>query len=314
MRFDRLTQSRHKLPMAYRPAPIEVFDQNLIRQHLGRAHAAGGRNFLVPSLAEELVDRLNFIKRDFGSALDVGTPTNELAATLSIALPKATVTRFSAISDPQSDDKVRRIVVAKEEINAVKGLYDLVVSALAFQCVNDLPGLLAQIRRALQPDGLLIGCMLGGQTLKELRQAFTAAELDVSGGASPRIAPFADMRDVGALLQRAGFALPVTDSDVLTVRYGSPVELMRDLRSMGAANALVHRNKKPLRREILMRAIDIYHRDFSDSDGRIRATFEVIWFSGWVPHESQQKPLKPGSASVRLADVLPARNYDSTPQ
>jgi hypothetical protein len=178
------------------------------------------------------------------------------------------------------------------------------VSLLALHAVNDLPGALVQIRRVLAPDGLFLACLLGGATLTELRQAFTEAEAEVEGGASPRVAPFADLRDLGALLQRAGFALPVTDVDTVVVRYADPLRLLRDLRAMGLSNPLAHRRKTPLRRATLLRAMQIYAKRFADPDGRVRATFELVWLSGWAPHESQQKPLRPGSARVRLADAL----------
>jgi SAM-dependent methyltransferase len=188
---------------------------------------------------------------------------------------------------------------------------DLVVSALALQFVNDLPGTLIQIRRALRPDGLLLAALTGGESLFELREAFALAEAEVEGGVSPRIAPFADLRDLGALLQRAGFALPVTDVDRITVRYASPLALMHDLRRMGAGNILFERRKKPLRRATLRRLADIYAERFADADGRIRATFDIVWLSGWAPHESQQQPLKPGSARTRLADALHTREVSA---
>ena len=175
------------------------------------------------------------------------------------------------------------------------------VSALALQFVNDLPGTLIQIRRALKPDGLFLAALIGGDSLTELRQAFAEAEAEVEGGVSPRVAPFADLRDLGALLQRAGFALPVTDVDRVTVRYASPLALMHDLRRMGATNALVERRRVPLRRATL--APDdrnLCRARFADADGRVRATFEIVWLSGWAPHESQQQPLAPGSAKTRL--------------
>jgi SAM-dependent methyltransferase len=185
------------------------------------------------------------------------------------------------------------------------------VSLLALQGVNDLPGALIQIRRALKPDGLLVAALLGGGSLAELRQAFAQAEGELEGGASPRVAPFADLRDLGGLLQRAGFALPVTDSDLFHVRYASPFGLMRDLRRMGLTNALNDRRKTPLRRATLLRAAEIYAERFADPDGRVRATFEIVWLSGWAPHESQQKPLRPGSAKMRLADALGAKSAPS---
>ena len=181
---------------------------------------------------------------------------------------------------------------------------DLVVSVLSLHLVNDLPGALAQIRRALKPDGLFLGALLGGETLNELRQSFFVAESELTGGASPRVAPFAELRTAGALLQRTGFALPVIDQDRRIVRYASALGLMRDLRAMGCANPLVERDRRPLRRDVLARAVAVYAERFADPDGRVRATFDVISLSGWAPHESQQQPLKPGSAKARLADAL----------
>jgi SAM-dependent methyltransferase len=173
------------------------------------------------------------------------------------------------------------------------------------------PGVLLQIRRALKPDGLFLAALFGGETLTELRQSFAAAESEIEGGVSPRVAPFADLRDLGGLLQRAGFALPVTDVDRLTVRYDSVFGLLRDLRRMGATNSLVARRRKPLRRATLRRMTEIYALQFADHDGRIRATFDIVWLSGWAPHPDQQQPLKPGSAKARLADALGVREISA---
>ena len=173
-----------------------------------------------------------------------------------------------------------------------------------FELAVDLGTPTDAVRRALKPDGLLLAALVGGDTLVELREAFAAAEVEIEGGVSPRVAPFADLRDLGALLQRAGFALPVTDLDRLSVRYASPFALMHDLRRMGATNALIERRRRPLKRATLARMAEIYCGRFADADGRIRATFEIVWLSGWAPHESQQQPLKPGSARARLADAL----------
>jgi len=161
-----------------------------------------------------------------------------------------------------------------------------------------------QIRRALRPDGLFIACLFGGETLTELRQSLAAAETELAGGIGPHVAPFADVRDLGALLQRAGFALPVTDVEKLTVRYSDPIALMRDLRAMGMTNPLVERGRAPLRRATLLRAGEIYAERFADADGRLRASFDLVWLTGWAPHASQQQPLRPGSAKTRLADAL----------
>lgn len=182
--------------------------------------------------------------------------------------------------------------------------FDLIVAPLTLQYVNDLPGALVQIRRCLQPDGLFVGGLFGGATLHELRGAWLEAEADLIGGASPRVAPFADVRDLGGLLQRAGFALPVVDADAVRVRYASPLALMQDLRWMGAGNVLADRRRVPVSRRLLMRAGDIYVERFADPDGRIPATFEMLVMTAWAPHESQQKPLQPGSAKQSLAEAL----------
>jgi SAM-dependent methyltransferase len=251
-------------------------------------------------------DRLTAIKRDFPRVLDLGTPSPILAQALAARMPQRLV-RAASIDEALADGPWEGLVVDHEALPFPPETFDLVVSALSLQFVNDLPGALVQIRRCLAPDGLFLACIAGGQTLHELRTVFTIAEEEITGGVSPRVAPFADLRDMGGLLQRAGFALPVTDVDSLTVRYDDVFALARDLRAMGATNALVQRSRKPLRRSILVRAAELYAQRFADADGRIRATFELVWLSGWAPHESQQKPLQPGSAKVRLADALGAK-------
>jgi hypothetical protein len=173
--------------------------------------------------------------------------------------------------------------------------------------VNDLPGALVQMRRALKDDGLLIAAMIGGETLTELRQSLTIAESELLGGTSPRVAPFVDVRALGGLAQRAGLALPVVDLDRAVVRYPDMLALFADLRAMGAANALYARSRKPLRREVLLRAAAVYADRFADPDGRLRVTVDLVWLAAWAPHESQPKPLEPGSATVRLADALKGR-------
>ena len=177
---------------------------------------------------------------------------------------------------------------------------DLAVSIYALHAVNDLPGALIQIRLALKPDGLVIAALAGGDTLFELRHALTVAESEILGGAAPRVAPFADVRTLGALLQRAGLALPVVDSDRVVARYADMFALIRDLRAFGATNALLSRDRRPVRRAVFLRAAEVYAKEFCDPDGRLRATFETFWISGWAPHVSQPQPLKPGSARMRL--------------
>jgi SAM-dependent methyltransferase len=276
-----------------------IFDRQLLRRRLARARTLGPATFLIERVAQELGERLSVVLRQFERAADLGTPTDAVLQTLAASGKVATV--ISA----------RNVAIDEEALPFADGSLDLATSALSLQFVNDLPGALIQIRRALKPDGLLLAALIGGETLTELRQSFAAAESEIEGGISPRVAPFADVRDVGGLLQRAGFALPVTDIERLTVRYGSPFGLMQDLRRMGATNALVERRRSPLRRSTLMRAIEIYAQRFSDGDGRVRATFEIVSLSGWAPHESQQQPLRPGSAKARLADALGAKEISA---
>lgn len=285
-----------------------VFDRALARRRLARALRAGYADFLLVRAAEDLAERLGAVLRPFDLALDVGTPTPEAARALLRDGRAGQVVRLSPVPEPGS------AYGDEERLPFAAGRFDLAVSLLALQGVNDLPGALVQIRRALKPDGLFMAALLGGATLTELRQAFTQAEAEVEGGASPRVAPFADLRDLGGLLQRAGFALPVADSEIVRVRYADPFALMRDLRRMGLTNALLDRRKTPLRRETLLRAAAIYASRFADPDGRIPATFELVWLSGWAPHESQQKPLRPGSAKMRLAEALGVPEGEPGPQ
>ena len=298
------------------PRPI-IFDRARQRAYRARAAALGPSTFLIERVAEDLSDRLAAVLRRFDCALDLGTPTAAVRRVLAASGKVGTIIAAKAAAgsaaswplDPGEAQSGAQLAVAADEeaLPFRDASLDLVVSGLALQFVNDLPGTLIQIGRALKPDGLLLAGLAGGDTLTELRQAFAAAEAEVEHGISPRIAPFADVREIGMLLQRAGFALPVTDLDRITVRYGSPLALMHDLRRMGATNPLIERSRRPLRRATLKRMSDIYLERFADGDGRIRATFEIIWLSGWTPHESQQKPLAPGSARQRLADALGAK-------
>ncbi len=196
------------------------------------------------------------------------------------------------------------LVIDEEFLPFAPEKFDLVFSALSLQWVNDLPGVFAQLRRSLAPDGLLLAAMVGGQSFAELRHCLAQAQEEVEGGASPRVFPFVDLRDLGGLLQRAGFGLPVTDCDAFVVRYDNLFALLRDLRGMGATNILAAGARRPLKRSVLLRAAELYQQDFADPDGRIRASVEILWLSGWAPHESQQKPLRPGSAQVPLSSVL----------
>jgi SAM-dependent methyltransferase len=271
-------------------APPILFDRALLRVRQDRALRLGPAIFLLDRIAEDMAERLNAVLRDFAEVAEIWTPGSVFRNP-----PRDRFKSITLVGWHDSDGEV--LPLEPSSIN-------LAVSGLAFQFVNDLPGVLAQIRRALKPDGLLLAAMLGGDTLTELRQSFAAAEAEIEGGVSPRVAPFADLRDVGALLQRADFALPVTDVDRIVVRYDSAFALMHDLRRMGATNILVERRRAPTRRATMLRMAEIYRERFSDADGRIRATFDVIWLSGWAPHESQQQPLKPGSAKASLAAAV----------
>lgn len=281
-------------------APSALFDTALARRRLARAQGRGYAGFLVDRLAEDLDDRLGAVLRRFTSVLDLATPVPVAARMLAARYPEAWHLRLAA--RPETGGGL--IVGDPEALPLAAGSLDLAVSLLSLHAVNDLPGTLIQLRRALRPDGLFLGCLLGGATLTELRQSFAQAESEVEGGISPRVAPFAAVREAGGLLQRAGFALPVADTDTLTVRYADPFGLMRDLRAMGMTNVLTERRRTPLRRATLLRTAEIYAERFADPDGRVRATFEVLWLSGWAPHETQQKPLRPGTAKTRLADAL----------
>jgi SAM-dependent methyltransferase len=270
-------------------APV-LFDRALLRARQQRAQMQGPATFLLDRIAEDMAERLRAVLRDFKSAAEIGTPGAQVSGALA-----GRFDRYTRVDLPERES---------EPLPLHAESLDLAISALAFQFVNDLPGVLAQIRRALRPDGLLMAAMIGGDTLTELRQSFAAAEAELEGGVSPRVAPFADLRDIGALVQRAGLALPVTDVDRIVVRYDSAFGLMHDLRRMGATNILVERRRMPTRRTTMLRMVEIYRERFADPDGRVRATFDVIWLSGWAPHENQPKPLKPGSAKVGLAEAV----------
>lgn len=287
---------------------ITIFDRRVLRQRRARsARRLVNHDFLLRHAAEEVRDRLQAINRTFPVALDLGCHSGgfgQLAQKTwfneKIGLLINGDTCFDMVRQANSP----RLVLDEECLPLAPESLNLVISLLTLHWVNDLPGALWQIRRALQPDGLFVGALFGGNTLTELRQALTEAELDMEGGASPRISPFADVRALGGLLQRAEFALPVVDTDRLTVTYAHPLKLMHELRGMGETNVLIDRRRTPLRRATLQRACEIYQEKFSDHEGRIKATFEIIYMTGWAPHESQQKPLRPGSAATRLADAL----------
>jgi SAM-dependent methyltransferase len=280
-----------------------LFDRKLLLARRRRAIALGAETCLIDQVANEFVDRLAAVKRHFALVLDLGTPGAALSDALAASGQIDRIVASAPLAHLQNTSSAY-VAGDEETLPFAEAKFDLVVSALALQWVNDLPGTLLQIRRTLKPDGLLLAALIGGETLFELRESFAAAEAEIAGGASPRVSPFAEVRSLGSLLQRAGYALPVIDSDRHLVRYQNAFKLFQDLRRMGATNALVERSRKPLTKRIVARAAEIYAERFSDPDGRLRATFDVLWISGWVPHESQQKPLQPGSAKTRLADAL----------
>jgi len=283
----------------------ELFDRVLWRRRLARAHAEDRpATFLHERAVDDLIERLMIIKRSFPVAIDLGAFHGGLSRRLAALDSVGTVIACEASPPLLADCPSPKIGADEEWLPFGPGTADLVVSALALQHVNDLPGTLAQVARVLRPDGLFLAAMIGGETLKELRDSFLTAEAEIRGQASPRVAPFADMRDLGGLLRRAGFALPVVDNDVITVTYGDPLQLLGDLRAMGATNVLVLRDRSPMRRTVLMRAMEVYRERYSGQNGRVSATFEIITLTGWVPHPSQQQPLAPGSAKTSLADVL----------
>lgn len=284
---------------------MQVFDRRLLAARRRRAAANfAAHDFLLRRTCEELADRLAAVNRNFPLALDLGAHQGALASA-PLSAEKIGIIVSADLSLAMLDKASGLRVAADEEALPFRDAsFDLVTSLLSLHWVNDLPGALIQIRRTLVPDGLFIGSFFGGDTLIELRQALAQAEIECEGGLSPRISPFGELRDMAGLLQRAGFALPVADTDRVTVRYRSIWKLFEDLRGMGETNAMLERRRTPLRRSTLLRAADIYQREFGLEDGRLSATFEIVTLTGWAPHESQQKPLVPGSAKTRLADAL----------
>lgn len=285
-----------------------LFDRALLRQRRDRA-AAGfdGFDFLFREVGERLLDRLDDVRRDFTSALDLGARNGALAAGLrqrGIATVVETDLSGAMLRLGGSD---RLVVQADEEaLPFGPGSFDLAMANLSLHWANDLPGVLVQLFRAMRPDGFFLASLFGGDTLFELRRSLMEAEVEATGGLSPRISPFTDVRDAGGLLMRAGFALPVADVDEITVDYAHPLKLLADLRGMGETNIVAERSRTPLPRGLLMDALARYAREFGTRDGRVVATFRIVTLSGWSPHASQQQPLRPGSAKMRLADALKA--------
>ena len=288
-----------------------VFDRDAVRRHRDRAaRDYSSFEFLLRDVGASLADRLDDIKRSFPLALDLGCHTGQLANCVAGHGGIQTV-----ISSDLSEEMARRAggsaVVADEEfLPFAAGRFDIVLSCLSLHWVNDLPGALLQIRQALKPDGLLLATMFGGETLRELRGSLLTAEMNLEGGASPRVSPFVDLRDAGDLLQRAGFALPVADVRTLTVSYSDPLKLMHDLRGMGEANAVMTRRRNFSRRATLAGAVETYLTDYAGDDGRVPASFEIVTLTAWAPHSSQQQPLRPGSGTTSLADALGSEELD----
>jgi len=290
--------------MKGRSSVQKIIDTDLAIKRRLRALRAGDAAalFLMERTADDLEERLSTVERRFAAAAAIQCATNHAERAVLASGRAADVLRIEA--DEAFLGSGGGLVDDPEHVPLEAETIDLAVSLLSLHAVNDLPGVLVQIRRALKPDGLFIAAFPGAGTLAELRESLIAAETELSGGASPRVLPFADVRDAGGLLQRAGFALPVADLETVVVRYDSMFGLMRDLRGMGATNVLVDRPRRPASRRLFMRAAEIYASRFADPDGRIRATFSIIWLSGWAPAASQQKPLKPGSATVSLKTAL----------
>lgn len=287
------------------PDPLLVFDRATLRQR--RERAAGHwdqRAFLKREIATRLVERLDDVRRAFPLALDLGCHGDEIATALAGRPAVDRVIRSDLGLAFARRARGSAVVADEEFLPFAPRSFDLVASAMTLHWVNDLPGTLIQIARILKPDGLFLGAMLGGATLWQLRQALAAAESEIEGGLSPRISPFADLRDAAGLLQRAGFALPVADSETIDVEYESALALMRDLRAMGESNLVAGRRRGMTGRAVLLRAAELYAERFARPGGRVIASFEVLFLHGWSPHASQPKALKPGSAAQRLADAL----------
>lgn len=278
-----------------------LFDDRLIAANRRRALSGTteGADFLLEIAAREIAERLSLVQRHFEDAVELHGATGLVARA---ALATGKIDRLERIEVAPAEEEVRE--AAWETVPVEPQSVNLVLSPLSLHLTNDTPGMLVQIRRALKPDGLFLAAIPGAGTLAELRDVLLAAEAELYGGASPRVVPFADIRDIGGLLQRTGFTLPVIDEESYTVRYDSIFPLMRDLKAMGMANPLIGRSRRPVSRSFFLRAAELYAERYSDPDGRIRATFSIIYVSGWAAHESQQKPLKPGSAKMRLADAL----------
>lgn len=276
-------------------------DQHILRLARAQNRFTSSEDFLMQRVVADMVDRLGAVQREFETGVALFGRTEALSAALLQSEQVKNVVRVEESIFAGSGDAV---ICSPERIELAAQSADLIIAPLALHWANDLPGALIQLKQILRPDGLLLAALPGPETLRELRSSLLAAESEISGGAAMRVDAFTDIRDAGGLLQRAGLALPVVDQDLITVRYDNVFGLINDLRSFGATGHLAQQGVPPLSRAVVMRMAEIYGEQFSDEDGRIRATFQIVSLSGWCPHESQQKPLKPGSASTRLADAL----------
>ncbi len=282
-----------------------IFDRRRVMMHRARAaRMSPPTDFLLQEMAERLADRLLDVTREFPLALDLGAHHGLLAQHIIGKAGITHVVQAECSAEQIAHASGLRLVADDEYLPFADNSFDVILSLGSLHWVNDLPGTLVQIQRALKPDGLFLAMMPGGQTLKELRESFEQAEMQAKGGVSPRVSPFVDVRDAGGLLQRAGFALPVVDSELLTVSYAHPLKLMRELRQMGETNALLTGSKSFTSCSLMMQVVDYYLQHYSDENGRIPATFELVTLTGWKPHHSQQQPARRGSGQVNLRDVL----------
>ena len=291
---------------------VAIFDRQAVRRHRDRAAQAWNEHsFLYEEVAARLRDRLADIRRDFREVLDLSCREGAMSASLSDELrPRSLVQCELSEQMARKARGVGPTLVASADAMPFKAAcFDLVLSCLDLHWVDDLPGALLQIRQSLKPDGLFLAALLGGDSLHELRASLTEAETLDRGGSYPRVSPMTDVRDAGALLQRAGFALPVADTDSITVTYENTLRLMQDLRGMGENNALAQRSREFARRSLFLELEKSYRERHGLSDGRLPATFQIIFLTAWAPDASQQKPLRPGSAAQRLADALDVEEH-----
>lgn len=281
----------------------DIFSRDLIKKRRERiATNFTNHAFLNQEISARLIDNLQDIKRDFKTILNM----NGHDQLIKHALPQSLILKQDLALTMIKNSSCFALQADEELIPIQNQCLDLVLSCLNLHWVNDLPGTLVQLLSCLKPDGLFIAAMLGGETLTELRQAMMKADIDHLGGISPHISPFIDVRDAGALLQRVGFALPVVSTERITVTYTDAFALMKELKAMGENNALIKRSKGLSSPKLMMKVAEVYHDMFADDTSRIPATFDIIYLQGWAPDESQQKPLKPGSAKMSLKDALGA--------